>query len=273
MHEMSVAWLRVATGLYALGLLHAILTILRRRARVFRVALAAFCVAAVLHLVSIVEEARVLAAFPVNNFFQSASVCALLVALLFLFIYWRYRFESLSIFIFPLVFIMSLVGALQNPLSRWSNPSVRDAWLHVHIVLILVGYAALFLTAVASVIYLIQERHLKRKMLHADYFAHLPPLGTLDNIITKSMAFGFVLITLAVIAGSTWASMESGTKWISQGRITISLLTWAFYLVMVFLRVSAGWRGRKAAIMAITVLGCSALTWAAHAGLRNLLLK
>jgi len=42
---------------------------------------------------------------------------------------------------------------------------------------------------------------------------------------------------------------------------------------MVFLRVSAGWRGRKAAFMAIAVVGCSALTWAAHAGLRNLLVR
>ena len=39
---------------------------------------------------------------------------------------------------------------------------------------------------------------------------------------------------------------------------------------MVFLRVSAGWRGRKAAYMAIVVVGCSALTWAAHVGLRSL---
>ena len=41
---------------------------------------------------------------------------------------------------------------------------------------------------------------------------------------------------------------------------------------MVFLRVTAGWRGRKAAVMAVTVLGCSALTWAAHARLGSMLL-
>jgi ABC-type uncharacterized transport system permease subunit len=273
MHEMSVVWLRVATVLYALGLLHAILTILRKRARIFRVALAAFCVATVLHLVSIVEEARAILAFPVNNTYQSASLCAFLIAVLFLFVYWRYRFESLTVFIFPLVFVMALIGALQNPVSRWSNPNVRDAWLLVHIVLVLLGYAALLLTAAASLIYLLQERHLKSKKPRPAYFDHLPPLGTLDNLITKSMTFGFVFITLAVIAGSTWASIESGTRWIGQGRIAISLVTWAFYLVMVFLRVTAGWRGRKAAIMAITVLGCSALTWAAHSGLRKMLLK
>jgi hypothetical protein len=42
---------------------------------------------------------------------------------------------------------------------------------------------------------------------------------------------------------------------------------------MVCLRVTAGWRGRKAAIMALTVVGFSAVTWAAHARLGSLLFK
>ncbi len=79
----------------------------------------------------------------------------------------------------------------------------------------------------------------------------LPPLGTLDELITWSTAIAFVLITLAVVAGSTWALIESGTRWIGEPKIVISLLTWGMYLVMAFLRVTVGWRGRKAAYMAI----------------------
>jgi hypothetical protein len=37
--------------------------------------------------------------------------------------------------------------------------------------------------------------------------------------------------------------------------------------------VTAGWRGRKAAVMALSVLGFSMLTWAAHVGLRSDLLR
>jgi ABC-type transport system involved in cytochrome c biogenesis permease subunit len=62
--------------------------------------------------------------------------------------------------------------------------------------------------------------------------------------------------------------VESGTRWISDPKIQLSFLTWLLCLLMIFLRASAGWRGRKAALMAIVVLGCSALTWAAHVGLR-----
>ena len=70
--------------------------------------------------------------------------------LLYLFVHWRYKLESLSVFIFPLVFVMALVATLGNPVSAWSSPVVRNTWLTVHIVLVLLGYAALLLTAVAS---------------------------------------------------------------------------------------------------------------------------
>jgi ABC-type uncharacterized transport system permease subunit len=71
-----------------------------------------------------------------------------------------------------------------------------------------------------------------------------------------------------------WAAIYSPeTSWIGDARIAISLLTWALLLVTMILRSSAGWRGRKAAVMALAVLGCSALTWAAHAGLRATLFR
>jgi ABC-type transport system involved in cytochrome c biogenesis permease subunit len=267
---MSIFWLRVAAVLYSVGLLHAILTVLRRPARLARPAVATFTVGVVLHFVSLVEMAVAVRHLPVDNFYESASVCAFLIALVFLFVQWRYQFAPLGVFLYPLVFVLTLVAATEFPVAGWANPRVRDAWLLVHVLLILVGYAALLLTAVASVFYLVQERHLKRKQPRA-FFDRLPPLGTLDNLITTSMGFAFAFITLGVVAASTWAFIESGTRWIREAKIVIAFLTWGACLLMVFLRASAGWRGRKAALLAIVTLGLGVVTWAAHVGLRSLL--
>ena len=167
---------------------------------------------------------------------------------------------------------MTEIGAMEVPVATWPNPGIRRAWLLVHVFMILLGFAALLLTAIASIFYLIQEKRLKKKTA-ARFFDRLPPLATLDNLITNAMGLGFVFITLGTIAGSAWAFIESGTRWIGDPRIGIALVTWLFYLVMVFLRSSAGWRGRKAALMSLTVLGFAAVTWAAHVGLRTLLTK
>lgn len=272
MAEMSVIWLRVAAALYSVGLLHAILTLVRKREHLFRVALTALSIGAVLHGVSIMEEGMLMNHCPITNFYETLSMCAFLITVLFLFVYWRYQTESLGVFIFPLVFVMTLVATLGNPVDAWSSPVVRDTWLTVHIVLVLLGYAALAFTAGAALLYLFQERELKNKKPRKFYY-RLPPLGTLDELILRSMALGFVLITLAVIAGTTWAAIELKTAWIGQPKIAISFFTWGVYMAMVVLRVAAGWRGRKAALMVIAVVGLSAITWAAHARLGDLLLK
>jgi ABC-type transport system involved in cytochrome c biogenesis permease subunit len=270
MAELSAIWLRVAAALYSLGLLHAILTVAFRREGLLRYATAAMRIGALLHLVAVVEEGLFTGHFPANNVYESLSLCALLVVGLFLLIYRKYKIETLAVIFFPLVFLMTLAAAMSRPVASWSNQTVRDAWLTTHVVLVLLGYASLLLTAAGAVVYLFQERELKRKKPRQLYY-RLPPLGTLDELISRSMTFGFVFLTLAVITASIWGFIELGTRWIGDPKIVISMITWVIYLVMVFLRVSAGWRGRKAAIMALTALGCAAVTWVAHSGLRTIL--
>jgi ABC-type uncharacterized transport system permease subunit len=270
MAETSVFWLRVAAAFYSLGLLHAILTLTRRREQIFRVALGASALGAVFHFVSIVEDGLASRQCPITNFYQTLSMCAFLIVLLYLFVEWRYKLHSMSVILFPLVFVMSLVATFGNPVGSWPSPVVGGAWLTAHIALALLGYAALALMALASVLYLAQERALKSKKPRKSY-PWLPALGVLDEFIAKSMGAGFALITLAVITASIWAFIEHKTAWISQPGIPIAFFTWGVYLVLICLRTTVGWRGRKSALMTVIVLACSAATWVAHAQLGALL--
>jgi ABC-type uncharacterized transport system permease subunit len=154
---------------------------------------------------------------------------------LFLFVYWRYKTASLSVFIFPLDLRHDAGLDAGQPGGRLDQPRhpQRLAGRAHHLVLL--GFAALAFTAGASLLYLFQERELKRKKPRKLYY-RLPPLGTLDELISRSMALGFVLMTLAVIAATTWAFIEHKRDWISQPAIGISFITWGCYLAMVFLR-------------------------------------
>jgi ABC-type transport system involved in cytochrome c biogenesis permease subunit len=57
---------------------------------------------------------------------------------------------------------------------------------------------------------------------------------------------------------------------VGEPKIIIAMATWGLYLAMVWLRTVVGWRGRRAAYLAVAVVGFSAATWAAHIGLRGL---
>lgn len=270
MAATSTLWLRVAALLYSLGLLHAVLTVIRRRDRLFRVAMAGFVLGSVFHMVSIVEQGLAEGRCPVNNFFETMSLCGWLLSAAFIAVYYRYRTESLSVFIFPLVFIMTMVASLSKPWNALDSPALRSAWLYSHIVFVLLGYASLVVTAVAAIAYLFQERELKRKRPHGFYY-RLPALGILDDLVARSLGAGFVFITGGVVFGSIWGFLKHGTDWIADPRIGIAFITWAFYLALVFFRVAAGWRGRKTAILSIAALVCSAATWYAHSHLQDFL--
>lgn len=268
---MSVIWLRTAAAFYSCGLIYALLVIFKKGTRLFAPALIAFGAGVVFHLVSIVELRSELGHFPIGNFYETTSFCAFLIAVFFLIAYAYYRISVFAICLFPLVFFMTLIGATEFPIAPWGNPEVRDAWLVVHVASVLIGYAALVLASVGAVVYLIQERQLKRKDSVARSGFRLPPLGTLDSVITQAMNTGFLFITIGTAAGIVWAFVEHGSRWVGDPEIAFFLFTWAVYLAMIFLRVSAGWRGRRLALVAVGVLACAVVTWGIHLGLRSVL--
>jgi ABC-type transport system involved in cytochrome c biogenesis permease subunit len=266
----AIFWLRIAACLYAVGLLHSMLVLLRKRGGMYLTARATFRIAAILHGVAIVDLGMAVGRIPVENFYQTLSLCAFLIAVLFLAVESKYQFASTAVALFPLVFLMVLVSALEGPVVPFASVEVRGAWLAAHIVLVIAGYASLLLTSIAAVAYLIQERRLKSKK-GGRLLEKLPPLATLDNLISGSLGVAFVLITLGMVLVITWEFMYEGGSperyaWIGNPRVYVSLVTWALLLATTYLRATAGWRGRKAAVMSLVVLGCSAITWAAHTG-------
>ena len=94
MLDTSIFWLRAAACLYAMGLLHSMLSVMRRNQTVYPVALGTFRVGVVLHGVALVELAMAYGRLPVDNFYDTLSLCAFLIALVFLFVEWRFHFQA-----------------------------------------------------------------------------------------------------------------------------------------------------------------------------------
>lgn len=265
MDHWGIFWLRVALVLYSVGLWHALKTVVDQRRQMFLAALTSISVGALFHFVALVAETWALGGMPVRSPYQIAAVCGFLITLLFLWIYWRYRYESLAVFVFPLVFILTLIGSLGEPLAPWVQETLGGWWAALHVGLFLLGYSGLFLTCVSGVMYLIQENELKSKKPRAFYY-RLPPLRKLDQVSYQTLAFSFVFVTLGVIVASVWASMNWGVNWIVDPTIMLAFLTWLICLAMIFSRVAIGWHGRKSAYFAIAGFGCAALTAIVNSG-------
>lgn len=275
MQESSILWLRVAALLYLPGLLVALFSFLRGntsnvRSVSTRGALVSFLMGATVHLVAVVEEAIEVGRFPADNFFEAIALLGLLLAVTLLICQIVYRFDGLAVLLMPLVFLMTLTGSVAGVNPAWKLGAGRDAWLITHVVFVMLGYAGLLVTAAVSLFYLWRERQLKQKHFPSEG-DRVPPLMTLDGIIAKAGAWGFAFLTAGLVMGIIWASNESGIRWIREERILIAVGTWLIYLALVYLRAASGWRGRKAAYLALAALGSSVVTWVTHAGVASVL--
>ncbi|MFQ5926114.1 MAG: inner membrane protein YpjD [Terriglobia bacterium] len=260
---MSIFWLWVALGFYSLGLLHAIITVVRRHSALFRVALVAITLGFLFQFVSLVELALVEERFPASNVAEASSLFAFLITLGFLLAHWRYQVTSLSVFAFPLVFVMTLAAAVSQRPHPPLSPLLAGSWLPLHVFFTLGGYAALILSFLAGVMYLIQEGELKRKQPHT-FYHRLPPLDTLERLGSRALVVGFPLITIGLLVGTLGAANSWGKGWLLDPKVLLSFTLWVVYLLLVYSRVGIGWRGRKAAVSTIVGMAAVLVSWSAN---------
>lgn len=248
MPGMYVLLLRLALGLYSVGLAHSVLTALNKKQTLFRPALYSVMGGFVLQVASIVMRAAEVHYLPLTQRYEAFSFFGALATLGFLVAHLKYRIAPLSVFAFPLIFVMTFFANLVHPSD--SIPQIlRSHWIYIHVPMVFLGYAALFIAFAAATMYLIQERALKSKH-PVRFYNWLPSLDICDDLAYKALAIGFPLITLGIITGALWAE-NAGFLWERDSKVLFSFLTWFVYLLLIFYRLIAGWRGRKAAYLYI----------------------
>src|SRR5258708_8079256 len=191
---MATVWLRVALALYGVGLLYVLVALTRTRELLNRLALHAAYLGMVFHFVAIAEAVRQSGQLSLASLSVAASALGFLTMVVFLIVYMVYQTTSPGIVVFPLVFLLTFVGATGQEPFVLTSSTARTGWLVAHISLIFAGYAALVLSFSASLLYLIQERTLKAKR-PCGLLSPLPALQVTDEIGFRSLLVGFPFMT------------------------------------------------------------------------------
>ncbi len=79
----------------------------------------------------------------------------------------------------------------------------------------------------------------------------LPAADELDRITYRTIAIAFPLLTLMIAAGAYWANRTWGSYWSWDPKETWAAITWLVYAGYLHMRITRGWRGRRAAYFAI----------------------
>ncbi len=197
---------------------------------------------------------------PVNNMHETLSITAWAIVAVYLGLYLKFHLKILGIYTAPLA-VFLLLAATQFPRETLQPENLlKGVWLTIHIIAIFTGDAAFVLAAGVGALYLIQERSIKTKT-RGFFFKRLPSLDLLDTTGYACIVSGFTLLTIGLITGMVYAKILWGRFWQWDPKEVWSALTWIFYAVLLHERLSVGWRGRRAAIMAIVGLAVLLFTF------------
>src|SRR3990172_9045011 len=194
----------------------------------------------VAHTLGLVLRAVALGRPPVGGLHGVLSTIVWAAVLLLLWSERRYAMRSLPAFVLAPVAVLSLAAAAAPEAAVFGGPGAPGEASHA--LLILLGLGALAGNFAGGLMYVLQERALKRGRL-LGISRRLPPLDALDRFSFHALVAGFPFLTLGLVLGTIAAARAYGPAWLWQPTPVVAVATWAIYALTLGLRAGAGWGG------------------------------
>jgi len=187
---------------------------------------------------------------PVHNLRETLSFAAWIFAGLFIGFQYQFQLKILGVLAAPLAALTMIVASLLSSEPVQTKTLFNSLWFFSHIIAVFLGDAAFALASGLGILYLIQERTIKKKK-RGFFFKRLPSLERIDATGYACIVLGFTMLTIGLITGFAYAKSIWGRFWSWDPKEIWSGIAWLLYAALLHGRISMGWRGRKAAIMSI----------------------
>jgi cytochrome c-type biogenesis protein CcsB len=223
----------------------------RRVEQFGRIGVALTIVGFLLSVAGVVTRALAAHRAPWGNMFEFTITAMVLFVGVYLILVWRAGLRWLGL---PVTLLAAVGNGLAVTVFYVAVaplvPALHSVWFLIHIVAAAISGAAFTVGGVMSILYLIKKRAEERGTVRG-YLGRLPDSRRIDLIAYRFLAFAFPLWTFTVAAGAIWAQYAWGRYWGWDPKETWALVTWVIYACYLHARSTAGWRGTKAAVIAI----------------------
>jgi cytochrome c-type biogenesis protein CcsB len=224
-----------------------------RSDRVGRIAASLTVLAFLLHLGAVVTRGLSAERAPWGNMFEFSVTGALAVSGVFLVLLRRQEIRYLGTFvILPVLLTLGLAVTVLYTESAQLVPALKSVWLVIHVSAAIIASGLLTIGFAQTVCFLVQDRlEARGPGRPASFFDRLPSAAALDRASYRMHAFAYPIWTFAVIAGAIWAENAWGRYWGWDPKETWAFITWMVLTAYLHARATAGWKGRKAAYIAL----------------------
>lgn len=170
-----------------------------------------------------------------------------LIVWLTLLVYWVARFfypiGGFQALMLPLAAVTMLLPELfpsDHPLANTNLFAFR-----AHITVAMLAYSLFTIAMLHAVLISQVEKRLHHPTLPR-ILRSLPPLLTMETLLFRMVAIGFVLLTLTLVSGVVFSEEIFGKPWQFSHKILFGFISWGVFAVLLWGHHFHGWRGRVA---------------------------
>ncbi len=180
---------------------------------------------------------------PLGNTFELVQFVAWSAMLVYFFVGTAFRVSLLGLFTAGYAAALALISLLIPPwdLNRGQRIFGTNPWIELHAALAVFSYGVFGLLALTAVMHLLQNWSLKHKRLNG-LFWFLPSVVQLDQINTRMLSLGVLLLSVSLGVGASWWLRNTDT--VDQAKLLVTVGVWFAYLVVLLLR----WRSRLVSV-------------------------
>ena len=230
--------------------------------RLVRIALILTTAGLALHILGVITRGLAVHRVPWGDMYEFVISVSCVAVLFFIGLMIKYRPYYLGLFFMaPIVIILGLAQTVIYTPAGPLVPALNSYWLAIHVTAMTLASGTFMVGAVLAVVYLFAERHTRRvaaglSTRYGEVFRLLPSAERLDQIAYRTVVFAFPIWTFGIMAGAIWADEAWGRYWGWDPTETWAFITWVVYACFLHARVTAGWRGRRAAFIQLAGFCC-----------------
>ncbi len=227
-----------------------------------RIALTLTTAGLALHIAGVITRGLAVHRVPWGDMYEFVISVSCVAVLFFIGLMIKYRPYHIGLFFMaPIVIIMGLAQTVIYTPAGPLVPALNSYWLAIHVTAMTLASGTFMVGAVLAVLYLFAERHTRRvaagmSTRYGEVFRLLPSAERLDQIAYRTVVFAFPIWTFGIMAGAIWADEAWGRYWGWDPTETWAFITWVVYACFLHARVTAGWRGRRAAFIQLAGFAC-----------------
>jgi len=209
------------------------------------------------HLGVLVTRGMAAGRWPWANMYEFLTAISFAAVTAFIVVMWRYNARFLGAFVMAAAVVALGVANiwLYNSVGP-VVPALNSYWIAIHVTAAITATGAFTVAGSATILYLFKAREEGGAAASGEGpLARVPSSEVLDRLSMRVTTFAFPIWTAAIIMGAIWADEAWGRYWGWDPKEIWSFVTWIAYAAYLHARATAGWKGRKAAILSLVAFG------------------